>query len=133
MRSTCRALAAAVVLLAAGCGGGPQTHPLETGGIDAVDMLQTLQARTVRVLGTVTGTAAAEAALPELEAISADYGDLLVDAKGLSPAGRAELAEQAARILPGLKDNAVRLGSMRGGTILTPVLGEIIDKVALLQ
>ncbi len=115
----------------AGCG-GPKTSPLETGGIDAVDLLTTLNARTTRVLGTVTGAAAAEAALPELEAISADYDDLLNQAKGLSPGARTQLSEQAARILPGLKDNAVRLASMRGGEVLSPVLRGIIDKVALL-
>ena len=116
----------------AGCGGQPKTSPLETGGIDAIDILQTLNARTTRVLGTVTGAAAAEAALPDLELISSQYDDLLNDAKGLSPTARAQLTDQAARILPGLKDNAVRISSMRGGEVLTPVLREIIDKVALL-
>ena len=116
----------------AGCGGQPQTSPLETGGIDAVDLLQTLNARTTRVLGTVTGAAAAEAALPDLETISSQYDDLLNQAKDLSPTARAALSDQAARILPGLKDNAVRIASMRGGEVLSPVLRDIIDKVALL-
>ena len=124
-----------VVMLAVactGCGGQPKTSPLETGGIDAIDILTTLNARTTRVLGTVTGAAAAEAARPDLELISSQYDDLLNQAKGLSPTARAQLADQAARILPGLKDNAVRISSMRGGEVLTPVLREIIDKVALL-
>jgi hypothetical protein len=132
---------AAIVLAAlvpaaivAGCGGSqPETHQLERGGVNAVDLLQTINNRLVRVVGGITGTASAEAALPDLEMISSQCDDLLDAAKGMSPSGREELATQAARMLPGLRDNAVRIGSMRGGEQLAPVLREITDKIALLQ
>lgn len=124
----------AMAAFATGCGGGqPEVHQLEKGGINANDMLQTINNRLVRVLGGITGTASAEAALPDLEMISSQCDDLLDAAKGMSPAGREELATQAARMLPGLRDNAVRISSMRGGEELAPVLRQITDKIALLQ
>lgn len=132
MRKTAFTVAIALALIAAvGC--GAKTSPLEKGGINAMDLLQTLNARTTRVLGTITGSAAAEAALPDLEAISSSYDDLADAAKGLSPEGRERLAAECARILPGLRDNATRLSAMRGGEVIAPVLREITDKVAALQ
>jgi hypothetical protein len=123
-----------LLVAAAGCGGPKeQVHPLETGGVDALDYLKVLHARTTRILGEVTGAKAAAEVLPELEAVSADYDALIKQASTLSPGPRQELAEEAARILPGLKANARRLGAMKGtGELLTPVLQELADKVARL-
>jgi len=124
------------VLLAgvAGCGGKNQTSPLETGGIDALDMLKTLNNRTTRILGEVTGLQAAEAALPQLQAVGADYDKLIAQVDKLSPGPRQEIADEAARIMPGLKANAVRIGSMKGaGELLAPTMQELVNKVARLM
>ena len=125
---------AALLAVTTGCGGKNQTSPLETGGIDALDWLKTLNNRTTRILGEITGVQAAEAALPQLQAVSTDYDELIKQADKLSPAARQELADEAARIMPGLKANAVRIGSMKGaGELLAPTLQELVDKVARLQ
>jgi len=127
------ALVAAVVVVLVGCGGPPPPQEVELRSADAHDLFDTLQARTVRVLGTVTGAVSAEQAVSELETISGRYDDLLDLARGLAPESRAELSTKASRALPGLRDNAVRLSSMRGGEVLEPVLREIIAKVTLLE
>lgn len=123
-----------LLIVAAGCGGPKeQAHPLEAGGVDALDYLKILHARTTRILGEVTGAKAAAEVLPELEAVSADYDTLIKQASTLSPGPRQELAAEAARILPGLKANAQRLSAMKGaGELLTPVLQDLVNKVARL-
>ena len=125
---------AGLLAAAVGCGGKNQTSHLDTAGIDAVDVMQTLNARTTRIFGEITGMDAAEAALPQLQAVSADYDKLLAEADKLSPTTRQALADEAARIMPGLKANTKRIGAMKGaGELLAPTMQELLDKVAKLM
>ena len=126
------ALVLALALLLAGC--GSKTSELETGGINAVDLLNQLMSKTTRIVGGVTGVKAAEAALPELEQVNEDFDQLIDEAEKLSPGARGELAEEAARFMPGLKDNARRMNTMKGvDEILGPVMNEMVGKLAQLQ
>jgi hypothetical protein len=82
----------------------------------------------------VTSIKTAEEALPELEKVNEDFDKLVDEAKKLSPGARSELAEQAARFMPGLKENANRLNTMKGvDEILGPVMNELVGKLARLQ
>ena len=102
----------AVVLIAGGC--GSKVSHLETGGINANDLLDNLMDKTTRILSDVYNVEAAKAALPQLQDVNNGF-DLLIDEVGdLSPAARNQLSEQAAKAMPGLKDNARRMNSKSG-------------------
>jgi len=121
-----------VILAVLGC--GSKTSELETGGLNAVDLLNHLNDRTVRILGEVTNLAKAEEALPQLEAVNKDYDRLIKEADKLSLGARNELAEQAARMMPGLKDNTRRLAAKKDvGELLGPVLAEMVGKLSQLM
>ncbi len=125
------ALVLALTFLLAGC--GSKTSKLETGGIDANDVLTNLLDRTTRIIGDVTGVKAAEEALPDLEKVNRDFDELLKEADNLSPSGRQQLADQAADAMPGLKANARRMNAMKGvDEILGPLMNEIVGKLAQL-
>ena len=120
------------VLLLAGC--GSKTSKLETGGINANDLLTNLLDRTIRILGDVTNVESAEVALPQLEKVNEGYDDLIKEADNLSPGARQDLADQAAAAIPGLKENARRMNAMKGvDEILGPVMNVMVGKLARLQ
>jgi hypothetical protein len=121
----------ALVVLAAGC--GSKTSHLETGGINANDLLNTLTDKTTRILSDVVNVESAKAALPQLEAVNDGYDKLIDEAGDLSPAGRTQLSEQAAKAMPGLKDNARRINSKNGiDEILGPVMNQMVTKLSKL-
>ena len=125
-------LSVIAVLLLAGCGG--KTSKLETGGITANDLLDNLMAKTTRIIGDVRSVPTAEDALPELQGVSEDFDDLVKEADRLSPGARADLAQQASRYMPGLKDNAKRINAWKGvGDILGPTMNELVGKLAQLR
>jgi len=131
-RPTIVLLALLAILLLAGCGG--KTSKLETGGITANDLLDNLMAKTTRIISDVRSVDTAEAALPELQGVSEDFNDLVKEADHLSPGARADLAEQASRYMPGLKDNAKRINAWKGvGDILGPTMNELVGKLAQLR
>jgi hypothetical protein len=122
-----------LVLLLSGCG-GKEPSVLETGGINANDLIVHLMDRTTRIVGSVTSVPTAEAALPELQQVSEDFDKLIKEADRLSPGARADLAEQAARYMPGLKDNTRRISAWKGvGDVLGPTMTELVQKLAVLQ
>lgn len=124
-------LVLAAILMLAGC--GSKTSKLETGGIDANDVLTNLLDRTTRILSDVNNTLAAEEALPQLEKVNEGYDDLIKEAKNLSPGARQDLADQAAKAMPGLKDNARRINAMKGvDEVLGPVMNEMVGKLSQL-
>lgn len=118
-------LAIAAVVLLSGCGGN-KPHELERGGLSAGDMMTSLLDRTMTTLGGVTSRISAEEALPVLEEINQEF-EKLVDTKGdLSEQGQADLGEQAAKAMPGLKDNWRRVNMQSYGDILRPVMEDLI-------
>lgn len=130
-----RLLPAALIIvpLLAGCG-GPEPSILESGGINANDLIVHLMDRTTRIVGDVRSVDTAEAALPELQKVSEDFDRLIKESERLSPQARADLADQAARYMPGLKDNTRRITAWKGvGDILGPTMTELVQKMALLQ
>ena len=113
----------------AGCG-GPDMEP-ET-GITAVDDLQGLLDRVTRTVGGARNAATAAEALPVLDGVSEEL-DMIIDRlPNLSPTARADLSQQAARALPGLKDNARRVANSDGIDVLGPSLNKIVDQVSRL-
>lgn len=117
--------AIAALVLLAGCGGN-QPHELERGGLNAGDLMTSLLDRAMTTLGGVTSVPAAEAALPVFEEINNEFA-MLVETKGdLSEEGQADLSEQAARAMPGLKDNWRRVNMQSYGTMLRPVMDEMV-------
>ena len=122
--------ALAVVLVAAGCGG---VSHLETGGINANDLLDNLMDKTTRILSNVYNTDAAQAALPKLEAVNLGYDQLIEEIDDLSPAARARLSNQAEKAMPGLKENARRMNGKEGiGDINGPEMNKMVTKLSKL-
>jgi len=131
-QQTVLALVLASILILAGC--GSKTSKLETGGIDANDVLTNLLDKTTRILGDVTNVDSAEEALPQLEKVIEGYDGLIKEAKNLSPNARQALADQATKAMPGMKDNARRMNAMKGvDEILGPIMNEMVGKLAQLQ
>jgi len=131
-RPTIVLLALLAILLLAGCGG--KTSKLETGGITANDLLDNLMAKTTRIISDVRSVDTAEAALPELQGVSEDMDELIKESDRLSQGARADLAQQASRYMPGLKDNAKRINAWKGvGDILGPTMNELVGKLAQLR
>ncbi|MCP4290286.1 MAG: hypothetical protein GY780_00450 [bacterium] len=121
----------AIALTTVGCGG--KTSHLETGGINATDLLNNLLDKTNRILSDVVNTESAERALPELQAVNEGFDRLIEEMDGLSPAGRNEISEKAAQAMPGLKGNARRLNSKRGiEDIIGPEMNLMVTKLSKL-
>ncbi len=121
----------AVFVLLAGCGGS-KPHELERGGLNAGDLMQGLLDRTMVTLGSVTSQDSAEEALPVLEEINKEFEDL-IDTKGdLSEQGQADLSDQAAKAMPGLKDITQRINMQSYGDMLRPVMHEMISNLTKL-
>ena len=114
--------------IAAGCGGTPEPEPGT--GFTATDDLQALLDRVTRTIGDVRNTVTAEEALPVFESISEELDVLIDRMPNLSPQGRADMAAQAARALPGLRDNARRINNSDGIDLVGPALNRIVDQVS---
>jgi hypothetical protein len=124
-------LAISALVLMAGCGGN-QPHELERGGLNPGDLMQNLLDRTMVTLGGVTSMKTAEEALPVFEDINKEFENL-VDIKGdLSEAGQADLAAQAAKAMPGLKDNWRRVGMQSYGEMLRPTMDSLVGNLSKL-
>ena len=118
-------------LMLTGC--GSKVSHLETGGINATDMLNNLLDKTNRILSDVVNVESAKAALPQLEAVNEGYDRLIDEMDGLSPAGRNEISEQAAKAMPGLKGNARRMNSKEGiEEIIGPEMNKMVTKLSKL-
>lgn len=117
--------AVAIFSLLAGCGGN-KPHELERGGLSAEDLMQSLLDRTMTVIGGVTSRPKAEDALPVLESINEEFKALKDTQGDLSEQGQADLAAQAAKAMPGLKDNWRRVNMQSYGDILRPTMEEMI-------
>ena len=126
IRVSATALAAVTALvLLSGCGGN-KPNELERGGLSAGDLMTSLLDRTMTTLGGITSRPSAEEALPVLEQINDEFKKL-VDTKGdLSPQGQADLGDQAAKAMPGLKDNWRRINMQSYGDILRPVMDDMV-------
>ncbi len=121
----------ALVLTAAGC--GSSVSHLETGGINANDLLDNLTDKTTRILSDVVNVEAAKAALPQLEAVNDGYDQLIDEAEDLSPNARIELSEQARKAMPGLKENARRMNRMNGvDEIIGAEMNRMVTKLSKL-
>lgn len=121
----------ALVLAAAGC--GSSVSHLETGGINANDLLDNLTDKTTRILSDVVNVEAAKAALPQLEAVNDGYDQLIDEAEDLSPNARIELSEQARKAMPGLKENARRMNRMNGvDEIIGAEMNRMVTKLSKL-
>jgi len=121
----------AMTLIASGCGG--KVSHLETGGINANDMLDNLLDKTTRILSDVYNVDAANAALPQLEAVNEGYDRLIEELGDLSPAARNRLSEQAAKAMPGMKENARRMNSKAGiDDIIGPEMNKMVTKLSRL-
>ncbi len=121
----------ALTLMAAGCGGG--VSHLETGGINANDLLDNLTDKTTRILSDVVNVEAAKMALPQLEAVNDGYDKLIDEAQDLSPNARIELSEQARKAMPGLKENARRMNRKSGvDEILGAEMNKMVSKLSKL-
>ncbi len=124
---------AILTLVLAGSGCGSKVSHLETGGINATDLLNNLQDKTTRILSNVYNVEAAKAALPQLEAVNEGYDKLIDEVDDLSPAARTEISEQAARAMPGLKENARRMNSKSGiDEIIGAELNKMVTKLSRL-
>ena len=121
----------AVFTLLAGCGGG-KPHELERGGLNAGDLKQGLLDKTMVTLGGVTSQKSAEAALPVLEEINKEFEELIDTSGDLSDEGQADLAAQAAKAMPGLKDITQRINMQSYGDILKPTMHEMIGNLTKL-
>jgi hypothetical protein len=117
--------AVAVFTLLAGCGGN-KPHELERGGLNAGDLMTSLIDQTMTTLGGVTSRPTAEEALPVLEEINEQFSQLKETKGDLSEQGQADLAAQAAKTMPGLKDNWRRVNMQSYGDILRPVMEDLI-------
>lgn len=121
----------AMVLMAAGC--GSKVSHLETGGINANDLLDNLTDKTTRILSDVVNVEAAKAALPQLEAVNDGYDQLIDEADDLSPNARIELSEQARKAMPGLKENARRINRKNGvDEIIGAEMNKMVTKLSKL-
>lgn len=120
-------IALSALVLFAGCSSKP--HPLERGGLSAEDLMQSLLDQTMVTLGGVTSRPTAEEALPMLEHINDQFKDLSKVQGDLSDQGQADLAAQAAKAMPGLKDNWRRVNMQSYGDILRPVMEDMIGNL----
>jgi hypothetical protein len=80
-------------------------------------------------LGGVTSRPTAEEALPVLEEINEEFKQLAKTQGELSDKGQAELAAQAEKAMPGLKDNWRRVNMQSYGDILRPVMEDLIGNL----
>lgn len=127
------ALALVLLLCAAGCGGGGNSQEMELGGINTGDMLDGLLARTFRTLGDINSLQAAEAAVPQIQAINDDFDDLIYHIPKLSENGRQEMSNKAKKSLPEIQDMARRINDMPGlGSILGSSMDDMVEKLTLL-
>lgn len=113
-----------LVVLGTGCSSKPGIY--ERGGMNATDLLNNILDQTTAVLSDVFNVDSAKEALPQLMSLNADFDTLFDVADDLSPEGRQELAEKAARAMPGLKANARRINGQKG---ISDVLGEEINRM----
>ncbi len=119
----------AVILLIvglAGCGSQPEPDT----GFTATDDMHGLLDRVTRTLSGVNNTATAEEALPVLEMVSEEFDLLIKRLPNLTETGRAEIATQAARALPGLRDNARRINNSDGIDMLGPTLNTLVGQLS---
>ena len=107
-----------LVLLLAGCSGKPSIY--ERGGMSTTDLLNNILDQTTTVLSDVFNVESAEAALPQLVGLNEEFDKLIDVAGDLSDEGKQELADKAARAMPGLKANARRINGQKG---ISDVLG----------
>ena len=115
----------AIFALLAGCGGS-KPHELERGGLNAGDLMQSLLDRTMTTLAGITTRQSAEESLPVLEEINMEFRNLIETKGDLSEAGQADLSDQAAKAMPGLKDNWRRINMSSYGDILRPAMDEMM-------
>jgi hypothetical protein len=115
------------IILFTGCSNKP--HKLERGGLNAGDLMQSLLDQTMVTLGGVTSRPTAEEALPMLEEINDQFKELGKTQGELSDQGQADLAAQAAKAMPGLKDNWRRVNMQSYGDILRPVMESMIGNL----
>ncbi len=121
----------ALALATLGCGGG--VSHLETGGINANDLLDNLTDKTVRILSDVVNVESAKAALPQLEAVNDGYDQLIDEVGDLSPNAKIQLSDQARKAMPGLKDNARRINRTSGvDDILGVEMNKMVSKLSKL-
>ena len=123
------AAVAAVLLLvagAAGCGSQPEPDT----GFTATDDMQTLLDRVTRTLSGVSSTATAQEALSVLEMVSEEFDTLIDRLPNLTEKGRADIATQAARALPGLRDNARRINNSDGIDLLGPTMNTLVGQLS---
>ncbi len=121
-------LALALIAGLAACG---KKYEPET-GYTATDNLQILLDRVTRTLSGVNNPASAEAALPVLAEVSEEFDRLAERLPNLTESARAEMSSQAARAMPGLKDNARRINNSDGIDLLGPTMNELVNKLARL-
>jgi hypothetical protein len=127
------ALALALLIGMAACGGGGNSQEMELGGINTGDMLDGLIARTFRALGGINSMQTAEAAVPLLNAINDDFDDLIYHLPKLSAIGRSEMSKKAKKALPEIQDTARRINDMPGlSEILGTSMNDMVDKLTLL-
>jgi hypothetical protein len=110
----------------AGCGSQPEPDT----GFTATDDMQGLLDRVTRTLSGVNNTATAQEALPVLEMVSEEFDLLIKRLPNLTETGRAEIATQAARALPGLRDNARRINNSNGIDLLGPTLNTMVAQLS---
>jgi hypothetical protein len=110
----------------AGCGSQPEPDT----GFTATDDMQGLLDRVTRTLSGVNNTDTAEEALPMLEMVSEEFDILIKRLPDLSESGRAEIATEAARALPGLRDNARRINNSKGIDLLGPTLNTMVGQLS---
>ena len=126
-------LAGLVLLLltaAAGCGKSTSDDVRMAGNIPIDEALPALLDRTTRTLSSISSSAEAETALPQLEALNEDFDELLKHSKNLSPDARSRVSSQAAEALPGIKDMARRLRENAGfDNILGPTVNDMVWKI----
>ena len=120
-------IALSAIILLTGCGNKP--HKLERGGLSAGDLMQSLLDQTMVTLGGVTSRPTAEEALPMLEEINDQFKELSKTQGELSEQGQADLAAQAAKAMPGLKDNWRRVNMQSYADILRPVMEDMIGNL----
>ena len=118
-------IAALLLIGAFGCGSQPEPDT----GFTATDDLQTLLDRVTRTLSGVRSTATAQEALPVLEMISEEFDVLIGRLPNLTEKGRTDVAEKAARAMPGLRDNARRINNSNGIDLLGPTLNRMVGQL----
>ena len=114
------------LLLLAGCGGSKPSEDVKLGGIALTEVLDGLMNRANRTLSGINGLAAAEAAVPELQAINDDFEDLRFHAPKLPEAGQNELAKRARGHQPQLE---AMVQAVRRSPALASLLGTEMDRM----